>query len=104
MSYLHKADHVTHPQQQSAITRTTPPWQITGSVVFIVGGCLVAGATDLTFDATAYTYALTSCALQTVYLLLVEKTGAERDATTTELLYYNAVLSLPFIIMVGGKT
>lgn len=77
-----------------------PPWQITASVVLIVGGCLVAGATDLAFDATAYAYALTSCALQTVYLLLVEKTGAEKDTTTTELLYYNAVLSLPFIVVV----
>ena len=39
--------------------------------------------------------------LQASYLLLVEKSGAEKGIGSTELLYYNALLSLPFILMVG---
>ena len=38
--------------------------------------------------------------LQASYLLLVEKSGAEKGIGSTELLYYNALLSLPFILMV----
>lgn len=82
---------------KSCMTRTLPPWQIAGSVLLIVGGCVVASLGDLTFDAAGYCYALLSCLLQCCYLLLVERTGAEKDASTWELLYYNAVLSLPFI-------
>jgi hypothetical protein len=36
--------------------------------------------------------------LQASYLLLVEKSGAEKGIGSTELLYYNALLSLPFIL------
>ena len=45
-----------------------------------------------------YVCALTSCMLQASYLLLVEKSGAEKGIGSTELLYYNALLSLPFIL------
>lgn len=44
--------------------------------------------------------ALLSCGLQTGYLLLVEHSGAERGVTTSELLYYNALLSIPFLLTV----
>ncbi len=48
-----------------------------------------------------YVCALTSCMLQASYLLLVEKSGAEKGIGSTELLYYNALLSLPFILVVS---
>ena len=51
--------------------------------------------------ARRYVCALTSCMLQASYLLLVEKSGAEKGIGSTELLYYNALLSPPFILMVG---
>ena len=51
--------------------------------------------------ARRYVCALTSCMLQASYLLLVEKSGAEKGIGSTELLYYNSLLSLPFILMVG---
>ena len=38
--------------------------------------------------------------LQEAYLLLVERTGAKQGVSTSELLAYNAVLSLPFILIV----
>ena len=41
--------------------------------------------------------------LQASYLLLVQKSGAEKGIGSTELLYYNALLSLPFILMVGAS-
>ena len=50
-----------------------------------------------------YVCALTSCMLQASYLLLVEKSGAEKGIGSTELLYYNALLSLPFILGVGRQ-
>ena len=54
-------------------------------------------------DACRYVCALTSCMLQASYLLLVEKSGAEKGIGSTELLYYNALLSLPFILVVGAS-
>ena len=41
--------------------------------------------------------------MQATYLILVEQTGAEKGVGTTELLYYNALLSLPFLILVSTK-
>lgn len=41
-----------------------------------------------------------SCGLQTGYLLLVERTGAEKGVGTSELLFYNAILSIPFLLAV----
>lgn len=39
--------------------------------------------------------------MQATYLILVEQSGAEKGVGTTELLYYNALLSLPFLIVVS---
>lgn len=39
--------------------------------------------------------------LQASYLLLVEKSGADKGIGSTELLYYNALLSIPFILGVS---
>lgn len=47
-----------------------------------------------------YVCALLSCGLQTGYLLLVERSGAEKGVGTSELLFYNALLSLPFLLTV----
>jgi len=41
-----------------------------------------------------------SCGLQTGYLLLVERSGAEKGIGSWELLFYNAVLSIPFLLVV----
>lgn len=37
--------------------------------------------------------------MQTAYLLLVERSGAEDGLSSTELMLYNAVLSLPFMVI-----
>lgn len=41
-----------------------------------------------------------SCGLQTGYLLLVERSGVEKGIGTAELLFYNALLSIPFLLVV----
>ena len=41
-------------------------------------GCLLSGAGDLSFDLNGYLWAITSCVLQSAYLILVERTGTEK--------------------------
>eukprot|EP00271_Cylindrocystis_brebissonii_P005046 TRINITY_DN16997_c0_g1_i1.p1 TRINITY_DN16997_c0_g1~~TRINITY_DN16997_c0_g1_i1.p1 ORF type:complete len:393 (+),score=71.88 TRINITY_DN16997_c0_g1_i1:881-2059(+) len=74
-----------------------PPFQITASVLVTAGGCLIAAIGDFSFDLKGYSMALLSVGFQTAHLVLVEKSGAEQGLSTTELLQYNAVLSLPFL-------
>ena len=62
--------------------------------------CLELITISATRAACRYTFALLSCVLQASYLILVERSGAERGVGTTELLYYNAILSLPFLFVV----
>ena len=35
---------------QACMNKKAPAWDITGSVLLIVGGCLVAGMGDFSFD------------------------------------------------------
>ncbi|BDA44780.1 UDP-N-acetylglucosamine/UDP-glucose/GDP-mannose transporter [Coccomyxa sp. Obi] len=81
-------------------TKKAPPQDIAASVILVVAGCVVAGIGDFSFDLKGYVFALLSCLLQATYLILVEQSGAEKGVGTTELLYYNALLSLPFLIVV----
>ncbi|CAM6128595.1 unnamed protein product [Calypogeia fissa] len=74
-----------------------PSRHVLFSVLLIVAGCIVASFGDLSFDLVGYTLALTSCVLQTTYLLLVEKSGSEKGYNSHELLLYNATLSLPVL-------
>lgn len=76
-----------------------PPKQVLFSVATIVIGCIVAGLGDLSFDLVGYFLALTSCVLQSTYLVLVEKSGKEQGYNSHELLLYNAVLSLPVLLV-----
>lgn len=89
---------------KSVLTRTVPAWQISASVLLVVSGCIVAAMGDLMFSMVGYVFALISCMLQALYLLLVERTGAENGVPASELLYYNAVLSMPFIAVVMAGT
>ncbi|KAG1676390.1 hypothetical protein FOA52_001185 [Chlamydomonas sp. UWO 241] len=81
---------------KAAVQRKSPPWQVTGSVIVIVFGCVIAGLGDLTFEPWGYAMALASCLCQASYLLLVEFQGVA-GISTSELLYYNAWSSLPLL-------
>ncbi|CAI5514770.1 unnamed protein product [Closterium sp. Naga37s-1] len=73
------------------------PLQVTLSVSLTTFGCLIAALGDFSLDPYAYALALTSVLCQTFYLLLVEKSGAEQGISSFELMFYNALLSLPFL-------
>lgn len=81
-----------------------PPLQVTLSVMTVVAGCILAGLGDLSFDAMGYAMALSSCALQTTYLLMVERSGTEKGYNSNELLLYNALLSLPVLLLLVWAT
>eukprot|EP00192_Tetraselmis_astigmatica_P013005 CAMPEP_0117661564 /NCGR_PEP_ID=MMETSP0804-20121206/7604_1 /TAXON_ID=1074897 /ORGANISM="Tetraselmis astigmatica, Strain CCMP880" /LENGTH=385 /DNA_ID=CAMNT_0005468439 /DNA_START=1318 /DNA_END=2475 /DNA_ORIENTATION=- len=84
---------------RAAVTWTLPSCGLTTSVVCVVAGCIVAGVGDLTFHAMGYMYALSSCLLQAIYLLLVEFRGTHQKVGSAEMLFYNALLSLPFLLL-----
>lgn len=77
-----------------------PSNQIILSVITVVSGCIMAGFGDLSFDLSGYSAALISCALQTTYLLLVERSGTEKGFNSMELLLYNGILSLPVLLII----
>eukprot|EP00249_Psilotum_nudum_P018269 c26722_g1_i1 orf=769-1857(-) len=76
-----------------------PSRQVLLSVFTIVAGCIIAGLGDLSFDPLGYFMALTSCVLQSTYLILVERSATEKGYNSHELLLYNAILSLPVLIL-----
>jgi len=91
---------------KSILTRSVPQSQIAGAVSLIVAGCIVAGAGDLRPSPRGYCFALMSCTLQATYLILVERTGAERGVGSVELLMYNSVISIPvllFLVVARGE-
>ena len=47
-----------------------------------------------------YAFALTSCLLQAGYLVLVEYNGEARSVGSSELMVYNAIWSIPALLMV----
>ncbi|EFJ43034.1 hypothetical protein VOLCADRAFT_66339 [Volvox carteri f. nagariensis] len=80
-----------------------PRLEISLAVFLVVAGCVVAGIGDLSFDLMGYVFALMSCTMQAAYLLLVEFQG-EEGVSTSEMLYYNAITSVPFLLLVVAGT
>eukprot|EP00878_Enallax_costatus_P013594 GHUV01014213.1.p1 GENE.GHUV01014213.1~~GHUV01014213.1.p1 ORF type:complete len:425 (+),score=77.79 GHUV01014213.1:58-1332(+) len=74
-----------------------PAPRLTASVMLVVLGCIIAGAGDLSFDMWAYSYAFCSVITQSIYLLLVEFQADVAGSSTNELLWYNAITSLPLL-------
>lgn len=83
----------------ACIGKSRPPLQVTLSVVLTVIGCIIAALGDFSFDLYGYGMALTSVLFQTGYLLMVEKSGLEDGLSSSELLLYNAALSLPMLLL-----
>ncbi|KAL5699334.1 UDP-galactose/UDP-glucose transporter 7 [Ranunculus cassubicifolius] len=75
-----------------------PSKQVSLSVLFIALGVIIAALGDFSFDLLGYSLALTSVFFQTMYLVLVEKSGAEDGLSSVELMFYNAILSVPFLL------
>lgn len=77
-----------------------PPTQVSLSVVCTALGVLVAALGDFSFDLYGYSMALISVFFQTMYLILVEKSGADDGLSSMELMFYNSILSIPFLFFI----
>ncbi|KAM5565418.1 UDP-galactose/UDP-glucose transporter 7 [Rosa sericea] len=75
-----------------------PSMQVILSVILTAGGVVIAALGDFSFDLFGYSLALTSVFFQTMYLVLVEKSGAEDGLSSIEIMFYNSFLSLPFLL------
>ncbi|KAK7311825.1 hypothetical protein RJT34_10202 [Clitoria ternatea] len=75
-----------------------PTTQVALSVILIATGVLIAALGDFSFDLVGYSMAFISVFFQTMYLVLVEKSGAEDGLSSVEVMFYNSFLSLPFLI------
>ncbi|KZV31694.1 hypothetical protein F511_00498 [Dorcoceras hygrometricum] len=75
-----------------------PTTQVTLSVVLTAAGVLIAAFGDFSFDLFGYSMAFTSVFFQTMYLVLVEKSGAEDGLSSVEIMFYNSILSLPILL------
>lgn len=82
--------------------RPDPSKEVVACILVVVLGCLIAGYGDLEFDPRGYVMGLTSCALQASYLLVVERTGAERGLGS--IMVYNALISTPPLFLVVSAT
>ncbi|KAA8525752.1 hypothetical protein F0562_007597 [Nyssa sinensis] len=77
-----------------------PTTQVTFSVILTAAGVIIAALGDFSFDFFGYSMALTSVFFQTMYLVLVEKSGAEDGLSSVEIMFYNSFLSLPFLLFI----
>ncbi|XP_073288075.1 UDP-galactose/UDP-glucose transporter 7-like isoform X1 [Primulina huaijiensis] len=75
-----------------------PTTQVTLSVLLTAAGVLIAALGDFSFDIFGYSMAFISVFFQTMYLVLVEKSGAEDGLSSVEIMFYNSILSLPFLL------
>uniref|UniRef100_A0A2N9EL19 Reverse transcriptase domain-containing protein n=1 Tax=Fagus sylvatica TaxID=28930 RepID=A0A2N9EL19_FAGSY len=63
-----------------------PTTQVTLSVILTAAGVIIAALGDFSFDLFGYSLALTSVFFQTMYLVLVEKSGAEDGLSSIEII------------------
>ncbi|KAL2897502.1 UDP-galactose/UDP-glucose transporter 7 [Bienertia sinuspersici] len=75
-----------------------PSRQVSLSVILTGVGVIIAALGDFSFDLFGYSMALTSVFFQTMYLVLVEKSGAEDGLSSVEIMFYNSFLSLPVLM------
>lgn len=78
--------------------KARPSTQVTLSVILTAAGVVIAALGDFSFDLVGYSMALTSVFFQTMYLVLVEKSGAEDGLSSVEIMFYNSFLSIPFLL------
>jgi len=86
------------------VLHRVPSKAIVQSISVIVAGVLLMGAGDLEFNLQAYFAVFVSCTTQASFLLILKKTSIEKDMTTYGLLFYNSILSLPFLITLSLVT
>ena len=74
------------------------PFSSLAAILVMVAGSAVAGATDLSFNATGYAW-VGVCVLSTAtFLILIRTLGKELELNQHALLFYNNLLSLPMML------
>uniref|UniRef100_A0A6N2NJX8 Sugar phosphate transporter domain-containing protein n=1 Tax=Salix viminalis TaxID=40686 RepID=A0A6N2NJX8_SALVM len=89
-----------------AIKRLTPLAVLIAGIFSGKGKPTAQALGDFSFDLLGYGMALTSVFFQTMYLVLVERSGAEDGLSSVEIMFYNSFLSLPvltFLIIITGE-
>jgi solute carrier family 35 protein len=69
------------------------------SVYAMVFGAIIAGFSDLEFTTIGYTLVALNCIFTAAYLLYIAKFG-KQGLNTWGLMYYNNILSLPFVMLI----
>lgn len=72
-------------------------FDVIGAVSTMVGGGLLAGYCDQSYDSQGYVLILLNCFATATFLVLMKKTGAKLD--TWSQMYYNTVFALPVVAM-----
>ena len=65
----------------------------------MVGGAVVAYTGDLTFSIVGYALTLVSAAVNAGYLVCIRYTKQRTGSGEFEMMYYNNILSLPFVLV-----
>ncbi|CAN6583482.1 unnamed protein product [Malus baccata var. baccata] len=87
------------PQYRFDNTQFSFMFQVCLSVLLTAVGVLIAALGDFSFDLFGYSMARPSVFFQTMYLVLVEQSGAKDGLSSVEIMYYNSFLSLPFLML-----
>ena len=78
--------------------KKTHDWPTLSAMGIMIGGAMVAAATDLTFNPSGYLAVLFNDLLTSLYLIMVKNTPATSGLSTTGMLFYNSTLSLPMLL------
>lgn len=78
--------------------RKAHDWPTLSAMGIMIGGALVAAATDLSFNTTGYVAVLFNDMLTSLYLIMVKNTPETNGLSTTGMLFYNSTLSLPMLL------
>ncbi|KAL6778279.1 hypothetical protein ACKKBG_A17590 [Auxenochlorella protothecoides x Auxenochlorella symbiontica] len=72
-------------------------WPTLAAMSIMIGGALVAAFTDMSFNMRGYAAVLANDLLTSLYLIMVKNNPASHGLSTTGMLFYNSVLSLPLL-------
>jgi len=70
------------------------------SVYLMVFGAMIGSWGDLTFDAFGYALTTLNCVVTALYLVYIPKKTNETGLTQWGLMYYNNIMSIPFMIVI----
>lgn len=77
----------------------THDWPTLSAMMIMIGGALIAAATDLTFSVGGYAAVLCNDLLTSLYLIMVKNAPVTKGLTTTRMLFYNSTLSIPMLLI-----